>query len=296
MMKTSHVMLICIGVAAVALMWDHRAKSTEKNWTVDGGALAIATPCAKTVTIEPSADLSGKIEVSARAKHRSEIDQLDIAGGTTASIGAREHGCKGGGPHISFSLFNLGLTTGPSLEIAVKVPAGTAIDIKEAKSTDYQIGAVGGALTLDLSGSGDVSAEDAKDPVVHLSGGGSAQLDQASGRLEGRLSGSGDLSIGHADLASADLATSGSGDISADSGDFTALTVHMSGSGDLSLGEGKIGSLTLASSGSGSAEIEAVVGDADLSASGSSDIDLHEVTGQVKQSRRGSGEIKIGSH
>ena len=295
-MKTSHVMLICVGVAAVALTWGHggSAKSTEKSWTVDGTALAVASPCAKTVTIEPSPDLVGKVEVSATAKHQGEIDQLDIAGGATASIRVHEHQCKGGGPHISFHLFRLGIDTGPSLELTVKVPAGMAIDIKEGKSTDYQIGSVGGPLTLDLSGSGDVSAEDAKNPVVHLSGSGDAQLDKVSGTLEGRLSGSGDLSVGRADLASADLATSGSGDISVDGGDFTALTVRLSGSGDLSLGEGKIGSLTIVSSGSSNAHVEAGVADADLSAGGSSDIDVHEVTGQLKQARHGSATIKIG--
>jgi len=294
MMKTSHVMLVCVGVAAVALTWGGGAKSTEKTWTVDGTALAVASPCAKTVTIEPSSDLSGKVEITATAKRQSEIDQLEIAGGATASIGVHARQCEGGGPHISFSLFKLGVVTGPSLEITVRVPAGMAIDIKEGKSTDYDIGAVGGVLTLDISGSGDVSAEEAKDPVVRLSGSGDAQLDRVSGKLEGRLSGSGDLWIGRAEISNADLATSGSGDVSVDGGDFASFAIRLSGSGDLSLGEGKIGSLTIASSGSSNAHVDAVVADADLSASGSSDIDVHEVTGQIKQAHHGSGTIQIG--
>jgi hypothetical protein len=296
MWKTSHVMLVCGVVAAVALTWGGGKKAekhTDKSWALDGGALAIVTPCAKTVSIEPSPDLAGKVEVSA-AGRRSEIDQLAVTGGATASIGAQGGKCKGGGAHFSFSLFRLGLDTGPSLAITVKVPAGTAIDIKESKSTDYDIGAVGGGLTLDLSGSGDVSVAEAKDPVVRLSGSGDAQLDKVSGTLDGRLTGSGDLSIGRADVSVANLASSGSGDLSVDEGDFTAITVRLTGSGGLSLGAGKVGSLTLASSGSGDAQIDSVVGDADLSASGSGDIEVHEVTGQVKQAHHGSASIKIG--
>jgi len=296
MWKTSHVMLVCVVVAAVALTWGggkKTEKQTDKSWTVDGGDLRIVTPCAKTVSIEPSADLTGKVEVSATGR-RGEIDQLDVAGGATASMGAHDGKCKGGGPHFSFSLFRLGVDTGPSLAITVKVPAGTAIDIREGKSTDYDIGAVGGVLTLDLSGSGDVSAAEVKDPVVRLSGSGDAQLDKVSGTLDGRLTGSGDLSIGRADVSNANLASSSSGDLSVDEGDFAALAVRLTGSGDLSVGEGKVGSLTVASSGSGGAQVDAVVGDADLSASGSGDIEVHEVTGQCKQAHHGSGSIKIG--
>jgi len=294
MMKTSHVMLVCLGVAAVALTWGGD-KTREKNWAIDGASLAIASPCAKTVTIEPSSDLAGKVEIAATAKRQSEIDQLDIAGGAIAAIGVRGGHCKGGGLHIALGLFKLGIDSGPSLAITVKVPAGMAIDIKESKSTEYEIGAIGGQLALDLSGSGDVSVEDAKDPVVRLSGSGDVQFDRVSGKLAGRLSGSGDLSIERAEISDADLAISGSGDFSVDGGDFAALAIRLSGSGDASVGEGKIGSLTLVSSGSGDAHIEAVVADADLSAGGSSDVAVHEVTGQIKQVRHGSATIKIGS-
>lgn len=296
MMKTSHVMLICACVAVAGLAWDHhggKGTETEKTWTVDGTALAMNSPCAKSVSIEPSSDLSGKVEVAAKARRSSEIDQLDVAGGSTAAIGARK--CGGGMPHISFSLFTLGIDSGPSLEITVKVPAGTAIDIREAKSTDYRIGSVGGVLTADLSGSGDLSAEEATDPVLRLSGSGDAKFDKVTGKLQGRLSGSGDLSIGRADLASADLTVSGSGDVKVDEGDFSTLTVRLSGSGDLKVGDGRIGSLTLVSSGSANAHLASVVADADLSAGGSSDIDVNEVTGQLKQVRHGSATIKIGA-
>jgi hypothetical protein len=294
MMKTSHVMLVCLGVAAIALTWGD-GKAREKTWTVDGDSLALASPCAKTVTIEPSSDLAGKVEIAATAKRQSELDQLDIAGGAIAAIAVQGGQCRGKGPHLSFSFLRLGIESGPSLAITVKVPAGMAIDIKESKSTEYDIGAVGGRLALDLSGNGDVSVEDAKDPVVRLSGSGDVQFDRVSGKLAGRLSGSGDLSIERAEISDADLAISGSGDFSVDGGDFAALAIRLSGSGDASVGEGKIGSLTVVSSGSGDVQIDAVVADADLSAGGSSDVAVHEVTGQIKQVRHGSATIKIGS-
>jgi hypothetical protein len=261
---------------------------------VDGTALAVASPCAKQVTIEPAATLSGKVEVTATAERQAEIDQLDIAGGATASIGVRGRDCNGAGWRLSFGLFRSGIENGPTLMIAVKVPAGMAIDIKETRSTDYQVGAVGGTLRLDLSGSGDVSAEEAKDLVAKLSGSGDARLERVQGSLEARLSGSGNLSVGRADVSDAALTLSGSGNASVEEGDFSQVAARLSGSGDLSLGDGKIGTLTLVSSGSADAGIDARVTDADLSVTGSSDVRIREVTGRIKQSRHGSGSIEIG--
>jgi hypothetical protein len=271
------------------------ALAAERNWTVAGNTLKIVTPCAKAVTIEPSATLSGQIEVSASADRKGEIERLEVEGGSVASIGIQDHRCKSGWPHLSLGLFHLGISTAPTLALTVKVPAGIAIDISEANVADYEIGPVGGQLMLDISGSGDVSADDAKDPIIHISGSGGAALEHVVGRVEAHLSGSGDLRIGHAEAASADLRDSGSGDIGVDEGDFSAVTARLSGSGSLSLGEGKIGSLTVASSGNSDVDVDATITDADLSVTGSGGIRLHQVTGQLKQSRHGSGSIEIES-
>lgn len=290
-MKITYCVLALAGLVTASGAW---AKDKEKSWTVEGSTLAISSPCAKVVTIEPSSTLVGKVEVNASAERQSEIDQLQVSGGPVASIEAKDRRCKSGWPHFTFGFFHFGLTTDSSLEVTVTVPAGMAIDIRENNNTDYAIGAVAGTLHLDLSGSGDVEADEAKDLVVHLSGSGSAQLDKVSGKLEGNLSGSGDLSIGRAEVSTADLSVSGSGDVSVDEGVFFTVTAHLSGSGSLSLGEGKVGALTVSSSGNSDVQVDATVTDADLSASGSGDISLREVTGQMKQSKHGSGSITIG--
>src|ERR1700761_127607 len=150
------------------------AMAAEKSWTVDGAALSISSPCAKHVTIEPSEE-AGKVEVKATGRQK-EIDRLEISGGATAGIGIRQKSCPSNF-HFDFGFLKWGISTDATLELTVRVPAGAAIEIKEANSGAYAIGEVGGALSVDLSGSGDVDAESVK------------------GRLDGRLSGSGNLSV-----------------------------------------------------------------------------------------------------
>ena len=268
-MKLVMGMLAAAGLAAAT-----GALAAEKDWTVDGTALSVTTPCAKTVSIEPATSLSGKIEISASAQHQEEIDQLAISGGSRASIGSKERHCKGNGPHLSFGGANIGITTGSTLELIVKVPTGAALEIKESGSADYRIGAVDGPLKAELHGSGDIDAEKVRDVVVHQTGSGDARFDTITGNIEGKITGSGDFEVAHADSP--------------------AAVYSLTGSGNVEIEEGKIGSLSVTISGSSDVSVRASVTDADLTLRGSGDVALREVTGHVQQTVHGSGRIDIG--
>lgn len=249
------------------------ALAAEKSWTVDGAALAVTTPCARNVSIEPSSALSGKIEIDASAEHQAEIDQLAVQSLSRVSISSSEKRCKGNGPHISVGGVNVGITTGPTLELIVRVPAGTPIEIKESDSADYRVGAVDGPLKVELQGSGDIDAERVKDLHVQLTGSGDAQFDTVAGRIDGRTTGSGEFRVVRADSPAADFTLTGSGGVTIEGGKIGALTISVTGSSDVA--------------------IDAGVADADLILRGSGDVALRNVTGQVRQTVKGSGQVEI---
>lgn len=306
--------------------------AAERNWTADGTELRVASPCAKRITIEPSASLQGKIEVSGHADHQQEIDQVTVTGGSTATITRKDDSCWTPGNNIRVGNVHIGISERPTLELTVKVPQAINISIREGASGDYRIGAVDGTLKLDLHGSGSVEAENAKELTLALTGSGDAHIDQVAGRIEGKISGSGDLDIAKATVASTSLTITGSGGAEIRNGDIGAVTVYLhgsgkfsgpaatgdlkvessgsssfslhsvtaanayarvSGNGDIDLGDGTIGSLVVSSTGSADVRIDAVVTDADLSEHGSGDMELRKVTGKLSRSEHGSGKIRV---
>jgi hypothetical protein len=307
------------------------AAAADRHWTVEGGELHITTPCAKDVTIEPSAGLNGRIEVDAHADHQQEVDQLNVSGGSVATL-ARKASCWLPGPNLQIGDSHIGLAGNPTMTVTVTVPQGIAIAIKEGGRSDYRIGAVGGALRLDLQGSGSVEAETATELSFSLTGSGDARIDQVGGHIDGKISGSGDLAVSNATAASTSLTVSGSGDARIDRGEIGAVKVALQGSGnfsgpdagdvtlessgsgsfslrsvkaasislrvggngDVKLGDGTIGSLVVISSGSADVGIEAIATDADLSLRGSGDIEVRRVAGKLSRSEHGSGRITIG--
>jgi hypothetical protein len=326
-----HIRLFRRVLTTAVLLAATGAAAADRNWTVEGSDLRFATPCAKRVTIEPSSSLSGKIEVTAHADHQEEVDQLAVTGGSTALVARKDDSCWTPGKNIRIGNIHIGASLEPTLELTVKVPQSINIAIKESGSGDYRIGAVDGTLRLDLHGSGSVEAENAKELSFGLTGSGGAHIQQVMGKIEGKISGSGDLDVAKANVASTDVTITGSGSATIHQGDLGAATVylhgsgqfsgpaagnvkvessgsssfslhsvnaatvslHVTGNGDIDLGDGSIGSLVAASHGSADIRIGAAVTDADLSVHGSGDIILHKVTGQLSRSEHGSGKIKI---
>jgi len=307
------------------------AVAAERTWTVQGTELRITSPCAKTISIEPASGLAGQVQVEATSAHPEEIDQLAVSGGSVASISKTGQNCWNPAPHVEIGNVHIGVSSDPTLALTVRVPAGMALAIKEGGIGEYHIGAVGGSLHLDLTGSGSVDAEEAKDFNLSISGSGDARLGSVGGRLDGRISGSGSLTVAKAVLSSTDLKITGSGDVTIDEGTLGALTlavhgsgdvkgpaatgvhyegtgsgklflrsvsaasvsVKVSGNGDVSLGDGTIGTLTVLSSGSSDIRVAASVTDADLTVRGSGDVTVDRVTGQLNRVEKGSGTIKI---
>lgn len=289
------------------------AQAAERSWALDGQSLKIDTPCAKNVTIQPGA-AAGKIKIQAEADHGEEIAQLSVTGGTVAKIGKNQDGCWSN-HNISIGGVRIGGSSNPTLMLTLTVPDGISIEIREHGSADYQLGAVGGPLALDLGGSGDVSAATVTDLSLKISGSGNAEIADLTGRLIGVMSGSGNLTVTRAVVSQSNLAQSGSGNVSADhfqgplqvkmsgSGnlnigmiDSANVALQLSGSSDITINEGKITNLALSASGSSDVTIDAAIRDASINLAGSSEVHIPEVSGHLAQSNSGSSHIEIAGH
>ena len=229
--------------------------------SLDGTSLELRLDCLKSATIDPEPSLSGRIEVAATADSQNVLDGLGLTGGTVARL---EYSGRCTGHFFS----------DPSLALTIKVPPATPIDLRETGSSDYRIGAVGGPLKLDLSGSGDIEVAQASD-------------------LNLRISGSSDVKIGRLD-GTGSVYVAGSGDVAIDHAAMPSLAVELRGSGDVSIDDARIDALTASTAGSGDISVDGTVKDATLSATGSGDIKLEKATGQVQQHTAGSAEIHIG--
>lgn len=329
-----HIRLVRRIMTTAVLLAATGSVAAERNWTVEGADLRVATPCARSVSIEASSSLKGQVTVEARADHQQEIDNLSVTGGSTALVGRAHDSCWAPGPNMQIGNIHVGLSDPATLEIVIKVPQGVNIAVKEGGSADYRIGDVGGALRLELHGSGSADAESAKELNLAISGSGDARLGSVTGKIDGKISGSGSLDIRKAMVDSTTLTITGSGDAKIDegglgnltltlhgSGDFVGpaagnvkyegsgsasvdlrsvkaatVSLKVSGNGDVSIGEGSIGSLVIGSTGSAELRIGAEVTDADVSLRGSGDVKLHKVNGNLTRSERGSGRISVGEN
>ena len=233
--------------------------------TGNGTSLAVDSPCARQVTIDPDPSLSGQVMVDATADNPQELAQLVLSSGDAVKLRGPTDQCWR--PDGSFSFE-------PTLAIHIRVPPHFAIGIDEGGSGDYRVGAAG-ALSVDFSGSGKLQAESATALSVDLSG-------------------SGQLAVAHLDGA-AHAEISGSGAIDVGAGALPTLDLDISGSGGFRLGAGSIGKLKVDTSGSGKVRVDGTVGDASLDISGSGNVDIAKLTGSISQQVDGSGTVRIGS-
>jgi len=272
-----------LGAAIMLVSAMSSAQAADKSWSVQGGSLKIATPCARTVDIQPGGE-ARQIKVAASADHGEEIDQLKITGGEPATIDVGGARCW-----LSGLLYEK-----PTLTLAIKVPDGSAIEISDGGVARYTIGAVGGVLTMTFSGSGGVKAVNSKDLSITLSGSGAADIGDVDGRLKARISGSGDLSISHLHAPSSEVELSGSGNIKATDGDAGALSGSVHGSGNLMLPAAA--ATRVSASGSGDISVKSVKGvfDAKLSGSGNLSVDAIDTSAANIQTS-GHSVVKLGN-
>jgi len=297
-----------ISVLLIASLFHGPKKET---WSIPvGNALLIATPCAASVSINPDPGLQGVVRIVATARSKKQIGQLKTAGGTTAMIAGVGSHCLGASACVETQTVCEGQPGDPDLKLALSVPAGIAIGVTEAESADYEIGDVGGALTLNLSGSGDVDAAHATSLTAALSGSGDAHVASVTGPIMATLSDSGDLDIADAAAPSARLTLNGDGDVNVASGSMGALTADLSHDGDLHVpaaGETNVsltadgdvdigaveGNLTATLTGDGDLSVGRVSGDANVASSGDGDVTIAHVAGHVAAANTGDGDVKV---
>lgn len=182
-------------------------------------------------------------------------------------------------------------------------------DLEIRSCGDIQLADVTGDMDLKISGSGDVSMENAGPATVSVSGSGDFEGgDFAS--LDLSVSGSGDIEIEDV-LGFADITTRGSGDVElgevgggleyrgSGSANLEAdsvtgnLYLKTSGSGDIDIDDGDVKTLTISASGSSNVEYDGESVDAETHASGSSDVYINRPSGSLQSSDGGSGDVHI---
>ena len=182
-------------------------------------------------------------------------------------------------------------------------------DLRVRSCGDLELADVTGELDLRISGSGDVSMDNAGPAIVSVSGSG----DLVGGNfasLDLSVSGAGDVEIEDV-IGFADISTSGSGDVeigeigdgleyrgsgssNLDAESVTGdVNIRTSGSGDVSIEDGQVGTLKIVSSGSSNVEFDGDAVDIEARASGSSDVYVNRPSGALQTSDSGAGDVHV---
>jgi hypothetical protein len=309
-MRRNALLLLCAVVSAllIASLFHGERKAA---WSIPAtNALAIATPCASAVTINPDPALHGQVDIIATARNKYEITQLQSHGGATALLSGAGSHCLGASSCTETQSVCAGMPDDPTLKLTISVPENIALSITEAQGADYNIGDVAGPLTLDLSGSGDVSDAGATTLDATLTGSGDAHLASVTGPINATLADSGDLDIAEAAAPSANFTLNGDGDVNIAAGSLGALNATLSHDGDLHVpaatdaklmltADGDVvigqilGYLDATLTGDGDLSVTNVTGDATLSSSGDGDITIPHIAGHLTQTNTGDGDFKI---
>jgi hypothetical protein len=176
----------------------------------------------------------------------------------------------------------------------IEVPPGMPLVLTANGGGDIKLGDVGGPLTLDLSGHGDVTAGRTGPLILSAVGGSDVSLGSVSGSAVLTLSGSGDVKMAGVSGALT-IRSSGSGDLAIGSIEAPAVDVQGSGHGDILIGGGTIGSLNVRLNGSGDFATAASSREAVLSAHGGGDMRVGPVAHVIQRDSSGGSEIHIGS-
>jgi hypothetical protein len=249
---------------ALACLAAGAACAQPRHMEATGSSLGIDSSCARQVTIQPDASLSGRAVVDANADHPEETAQLVFDSGRAAKLHvAAEHCWR---PTVWSGL--------PTLNISVRVPPGFPIDIEESGGVEYQLGDIGGPLELDLSGGVRLHGGRATSLQADLSGGGEITLASLDGNVKAEISGGSTIAV--------------------KTGSLPALSLDISGGGGFQLDAGTVGKLELDLSGGGGAKIGATVGDAALEVSGGGTVNIAKVTGNLTKDVSGSASVNVG--
>jgi hypothetical protein len=255
--------VLSTALLALAMPWC-AAHAQPRHMEAAGNSLAVHSPCAATVTIQPDPALTGRVVLDATAQHPEETAQLAFDSGDTARLHGPARQCWEPEGETDFQ---------STLAIAIRVPPAMAIAIEEGGGAEYTLGALHGALTLDISGGVKLQAEQSGALTLALSGGGATKFGQVDGSAKLDVSGGGSVHIDHAVLQD--------------------LTISMSGGGDFRLGDGSAARVTVDLSGAASVQIGGVVGDATVELSGVGAVHFAKVTGHLIKDVEGIGTVSV---
>lgn len=264
-MPSRHVLSTMLAILAMPILSAH-ASALEREQTLTGDRLSIDSPCARRVDIQPDPALHAEIVVHATADHPEELAQLLFDTRDGARIHAGPTRCWRPDPWASFT---------PTLALTIRVPSRTPLSIEEAGAAEYAVGAIGGALRLDLSGKVTVADAQVAALDAEVSGFGHVAVARAQGEA-------------HVDL-------SGAGSVAIDDADLPVLSASVSGAGHITIKHGQVGRTALDLSGAGGIRIDAVVDNATAEVSGIGSIRLARVTGALRKDISGIGTVTVGN-
>ena len=261
----THRTFVHAGLLALLAAQCGQALAAERAATLPGAGLAIETPCAAEVTIQPDPSLQGHAIVTASADHQEELDRLvfDTQGDARISTGRQD--CWR--PARSFSFR-------PTLKLTVQVSPGAPLSIAEDGFGRYTVGDIGGPFTVAIAGAAEVRAGRITTLKADINGTGGLTVAALDGAVSVSISGQGAISIAQASAPT--------------------LSVDLSGAGSFVIKNGSIGKATLDDSGAGSIKLGTTVGDVTANLSGIGSVHLAQVLGRLHKEISGVGSISIG--
>jgi hypothetical protein len=240
------------------------SRAATRHMDASATSLAIDSPCARSVTVQPDTGLSDHVVVDAQADHPEETAQLVLDPGAAARLHVTRNQCWEPGRESDFER---------TLTITVRIPAGMALSINESGGADYALGALTGALALDISGGVKLHADATGPLTLNMSGGAEINIAQSTGSARAELSGGGSVRI--------------------DRAAWQALTLSVSGGSDFRVARGQIGRVTIDLSGAAVIDLGGVASDASVEMSGAGSVRFAKLTGHLTKAIDGVGTVTV---
>lgn len=147
-----------------------------------------------------------------------------------------------------------------------------SLTLSNAGCGDWTVANVAGDLQVNLAGSGDVTVGSAGATTINIAGSGDVKT-AAVGALTVNIAGSGDMEA---------AAASG------------AVNARVMGSGDVTVRGGDVGAVSVSIAGSGDVTIQAPADSLSASIAGSGDVRVLSVSGPISKKVAGSGDVSVG--
>ena len=210
----------------------------QKSGVFTGSSLNISGVALRSLRIQSHPSVSEKIRIKAIFEDRSEFDRLRVSEGDTIEITQIPDAQSGGGTSfnnvfgnvfnnvvinnivsvdgriVSGSSSGSGRSKPATLVLLIIVPPGCPLTIDASGSTDIEIGDVGGAMELELTGKNRVSIETAASLSLEIGGLGTVSVGSVTGDLRVEQTGKASVDVQAGDVDKLNLNLSGQGNFS----------------------------------------------------------------------------------